>query len=727
MKKFLLLIFLAIISTTVTAQNYNNGGSGAFNPYGSAEQQSDTTSKKKKDNKDIVHQHYTYKWMHDGVYKKLVDEDTLFTGAHIVNPMFRLSKSNTYLAPMGSPYQSNIYILRDLSEPTYYNNLIRAFIFKPEDALLYNVTTPYTALSYASAGSRGRNETNMNVTHNQNITPHWNAGFRYNLNRADGRFLYSTTKVYDFSVFSNFEKDRFAFEFFVNQNNGHFNENGGIVDRQIVKDTTEKTDNLLVNLEDGTSNHLRNFNFYTNLQYQFGKKAFTKIKDTIEEIIPNKQFTLCIDSLKAIIGDTLITDSTIILSAQLYLDSLQLALQKKQIAMDTMDVVRYDTTWSYISKFIVSLNIENNYRNFIEKAVTRDYFEHNYINSRTNTDRFHEKIYDIGAKMVFNEIPKHPYLPGIFVGANLDMRYSRQRLSMDTTKQNTQDTASVFYSRKFTNVYVSGGIFNVDTNAKLNYDAQLRICLAGEYIGNFSVGGYIKQKLNPNSYVQANASYRFEDVNLYWKYYAGNHDYWYNDNMSEEKELRIEAKYVNDKWRSEFGAAYTNTDGYVWMDSTFNIRQESKPISTYTAWIKQHFKVWKLHFVEQVYLQKSSNEEILSLPLVSVYSSNYIELTTRNKAMTVNIGVDLSYDTKFYADNYRPSTMTFYNQRWDKQGNTIESTAFIDLRIARCNIFLKYEHFDYYLRKGGGNYFSAYSYPTNPPLFRFGLRWSFFD
>lgn len=725
MKKLIQLIFFALLPTLIVAQNFPQGGMGGYNPYGQEMPGRDTTSKKG-NKQNIVHQHHTWQWAHDGVYKKIVNEDTLFSGAHISNPMFRYSQSNTHLAPLGSPYQSNIFILRDWSEPTYYHNLFHNIFFKPEDGLLYNTTTPYTALSYASAGSRGRNETSLNLNHVQNITSHWNAGFRYNLNRADGRFLYSKTKVYDFSFFTNVEKERFAFEMFVNQNNAHLNENGGIVDRQVIKDTTEKTDNLLVNMEDGTSNNLRNFNFYTNLQYQFGRHAFTKAKDTVEQIVPKKNPVL--DSLVAL-RDTLALGADSV-SARMdeviaMIDTLRVAAA--EAGMDTMQVIRYDTTWSYLSKLLVSLKVEDNYRNFVEKSVTRDFFEDSYINSSRNTDRFHEKICNVGAKIVFNELPKHPYLPGIYAGADLDMRYIRQRLSMDTSLQNTQDTASVFHTREYSSLYVNGGVFNIDTSAKLNYDAKVRICLAGEHAGNFNVGGYIKQMLTPKAYLRADASYRFEDVNPYWKYYAGNHDFWYDKNMSEEKELRIEAKYVNSRLRTEAGAAYTNTDGYVWMDSTFNIRQERKPIATYTAWVKQHFRVWKLHFVEHVYVQKSSNEDILSLPLVSVYSSNYIELTTRNKAMTVNLGVDLYYDTKFYADNYHPSTMTFYNQRFDKQGNVIEGTAFIDLRIARCNIFLKYEHFDYYLRKGGGNYFSAYSYPTNPPLFRFGLRWSFFD
>ncbi len=398
--------------------------------------------------------------------------------------------------------------------------------------------------------------------------------------------------------------------------------------------------------------------------------------------------------------------------------------------MDTVEVVRYDTTWYYIAKFLFSLRVEDDYREFRESPVSTDFFAHNYINNSKNKDAFHDKIADFTAKIVINELPKHPYMPGIFAGVDLDYRYNHQRFWSDTALSAVADTNTMHLTRKYSSLYLTAGLFNVDTNARLTYDINMRLCLLGEHIGNFTIGGYLRQDLSEDktSYVRVDASYALEDVNIYWKYYSGNHDYWFNKDFDMEKKLKVEAKYVNDKWRLETGVGLTNRGGYVWMDSTFNIRQESKPFSTYTLWAKEHFRVWdgRINFIESIYFQKSSREKLLSLPIVSIYSSTYVDLVTKNKALRVQIGVDLRYDSKFYADNYRPSTMTFYNQRIEKQGNLLTATAFLNARISRCILFAKYEHFDYYLRNGG-NYFSAYAYPIDPPLFRWGLRWSFFN
>ncbi len=834
MKKLACLIFFTLLLHFVAFAQSDNTTIDGYNPYdpynsdediGRRERDRDSTRNKK----NVIPMHYTWKWAHDGVYSVLTQEDSVMVGYQIINPMMRYSQSNTYLATIPSPYQPNIFLLRTDDQQFYYNNLYRAFLFKPEDALLFNTTTPYSVLSYTSAGSRGRNESTVNITHIQNILPFLNAGFRFNLLRSDGRYQYQPAKIYDLSVFSNCEYKWFAYEFFINQNTIHNGENGGVQDRAAITDTTEKADNILVNMDDGTQNDIRNFNLYTGLQFKFGKHAITAVRDTVKEVRPRvfdvgyiASDSTQVDSLWLAtvsgavdsLGATVLADSAGVALARDSLggpplDSAGVAVtangppddsdeasdnlnnkastesggsndgdvapapmlnyrhslandsipetetpleipeeeespietpesedgmgeeeELEEQIMDTVEVVRYDTTWYYIAKFLFSLKVEDDYREFRENPVSTDFFAHNYINSSKNKDAFHDKIADFTAKIVINELPKHPYMPGIFAGVDLDYRYNHQRFWSDTALSAVADTNTMHLTRKYSSLYLTAGLFNVDTNARLTYDVNMRLCLLGEHIGNFTVGGYVRQDLSEDktSYVRVDASYALEDVNIYWKYYSGNHDYWFNKNFDMEKKLKVEAKYVNDKWRLETGVGLTNRGGYVWMDSTFNIRQESKPFSTYTLWAKEHFRVWdgRINFIESVYFQKSSREKLLSLPIVSIYSSTYVELVTKNKALRVQIGVDLRYDSKFYADNYRPSTMTFYNQRIEKQGNLLTATAFLNARISRCILFAKYEHFDYYLRNGG-NYFSAYAYPIDPPLFRWGLRWSFFN
>ena len=99
MKKFLQIIFFALLPFARTAQNFTNGGYDPLNPYGQMQQQQDTSSSKKKKKQDVKHQHYTWKWMHDGVYKKIVNEDTLFSSrvkCKYLTDMVNLMLPNVY-------------------------------------------------------------------------------------------------------------------------------------------------------------------------------------------------------------------------------------------------------------------------------------------------------------------------------------------------------------------------------------------------------------------------------------------------------------------------------------------------------------------------------------------------------------------------------------------------------------------------------------------------------
>ena len=110
-----------------------------------------------------------------------------------------------------------------------------------------------------------------------------------------------------------------------------------------------------------------------------------------------------------------------------------------------------------------------------------------------------------------------------------------------------------------------------------------------------------------------------------------------------------------------------------------------------TAWGKQNFRLGNFYFDQTVYFQKSTQEDILSLPAISVYSHNYFQHALFKNALFLQTGIDVFYNTKFYADNYMPSIMQFYNQRERKTGNYPKLDVFLNLRIKRADIFVKYE------------------------------------
>ena len=652
MKKLVYIIILCCLQVTMVAQSRPISRSNFPDREGAMPQ---ADSSRSTTTEDIPHLRKSWKWMNEGVYKTEIPIDTTLDGLHNYNYIFKQSIANTYLANFPSPYESDIFIRRVPQEDFHILNNIRAYLFKPVDALLFNTTTPFTLLNYYTGGGKGKNETFLDVWHTQNITPFWNAGFRYNLISSDGRYMNQKAKAYNFSIFSSYEKERWLINFFLNQNNGHFNENGGISDKKFIRDTTLNAENVPVNLSN-VKNTYRNFNFYTLLQYNIGKR---------KETVRGK-----------------------------------------------------DTLQSYPAKALFSATIEDNIHRFKESSVNFDFFPFTYLDSTANTDFQGNHVYDFSTKLVVNEHPKYKYLPGIYAG--LDFKY------LDYTGRTGLDSLHAKKTEKYNGTWLTGGIFNVDDSALFNFDANAKICLLGDYIGNFEIQGFIKQYFNKNksSYIQANALVESKAVNHFFAGYVGNHDIWETD-FKDTKTINIEGRYVNEKLRTEIGVGWSNIIDYVYFDTTAMPLQTSKALIVLTAWGKQVFKAGHFHFDQTLYFQKSTQKDILSLPAISLYSHNYYENAFFNKVLKFIIGVDLFYNPKFYADNYSPSTMQFYNQRKEKTGGYPKLDVFLNVRIKRADFFLKYEHLNYYFTNG--EYFSALDYPINPAMFKFGLKWNFYN
>lgn len=650
MKKLIYIVFCCIWSLPGFAQVMddsqfadNNDNRSPFADRDSVPQQ------------NVEHFRRTWRWAHDGVYRQDIPLDTTLDNIHNYNYIFRKSVANTYLANFPSPYISDIFINRTPDQDFFALTNIRAYLYRPVDALYFNTTTPFTQLTYFTGGGKGKNETMLDVWHTQNIRPFWNIGFRYNLISSDGRYMNQKSKAYNFSLFSSYEYERLAISFFLNQNNGKFNENGGITDKKYIRDTTVNAENIPVNLSN-TSNSYRNFNFYTQVQYNIGNPK--------EVITPS------------------------------------------------------DTTITYPAKALFSAKIEDNIHRFKEANVNREFFPVTYLDTLSSLDIQSDKIYEITTKFVVNEHPKHKYLPGVYAGLNY--KY------LDYSGRTSLDTVNNYGKSKYSGIWLTGGLFNVDSTAIFNFDASARLCLVGDYVGNFTIEGFIQQYFNKNrnSFVKVNALIESKAVNHFFTSYIGNHDYWEN-NFDNIKTMNIEGRYVNKKLRTEVGIAWSNIIDYVYFDTTSMPVQSSKALMVLTAWAKQNFKAGNFHFDQTVYVQKSTQEDILSLPLVALYSHNYYENAFFKKALKFCAGIDLFYNTKFYADKYKPSTMQFYNQRDEKTGGYPKIDVFIDFAIKRAHFFLKYEHLNYYFTNG--EYFSALDYPINPAMFKFGLKWNFFD
>ncbi|OFY61007.1 MAG: hypothetical protein A2V50_04590 [Bacteroidetes bacterium RBG_19FT_COMBO_42_10] len=128
-------------------------------------------------------------------------------------------------------------------------------------------------------------------------------------------------------------------------------------------------------------------------------------------------------------------------------------------------------------------------------------------------------------------------------------------------------------------------------------------------------------------------------------------------------------------------------------------------------------------------VQKSSNPDILDLPLVAVRSAGFFEHTFRfkqtNGRLATQLGVDAMYNTMYYPYSYMPATGRFYRQDQEKTGNYPFINVFLNLKLKRTRIFVMLDHLNSGLM--GNNYYMIPSYPMNIRMLRYGLAWTFYN
>ncbi|MDR0766290.1 MAG: putative porin [Odoribacteraceae bacterium] len=717
MKKALYTLLYCLVSFIATAQNENEF---FYNPDEDQERQRPGNRRDStvKDGPVVPHFRTAWQWVNGGLYKKYLPLDSLADGVHNYNVIFKRDVSNTYLGNFPSPYESNIFIHRERNQDFYPLNTVRAYLFKPEDALEWNVTTPFTRLDYFNGGSGDRSENWLDLWHVQNIRPYWSAGIRYNLISSNGSYSYQKSKTYHFSLFSSYERRRLIASFFVNQNMGHFNENGGIVDFSEIRDTIMSSRYVLTRINGEPSNNYQNFNLSLLLQYNIGKGTRPAAsRDSTVAIVPSR------DSLPGLPG--LSRDSLPLVFVPDTLrrppDSLALAaidsLPPVPLVADTLP----EEIMTYPLKATLSIRVEGNKHTFKEASVDRDFFPAFYIDSLAYNNRYRNDLVEVAGKLILNEHPRYGYLPGVHAGLTYKQLNYRQRMQVDRDSS-TNDFGTTTYA----NLYLTAGIFNVDTADLFHFDASGSLCLIGDYIADYSLQGEITQFLrrDRSAYLKLKGTLQRVSPNPFLEFYIGNHDRWEN-HFGKTGVQEIQGSLHHDRYRSETGVALRNTTGYISLDTLASPRQHDASLLVLTAWVKQAFVLGHFTLDQTVYYQLVNSPGTLSLPRVALYSHNYYQNTFFKKALGFQVGVDLFYNTAFRASAYAPSTMQFRDQHEGMTGNYPKLDLFLALRVKRADIFIKYEHASQYI--ANRDYFSAYAYPINPARIKYGVRWNFFD
>ena len=590
-----------------------------------------------------------------------------------------------YLGNLGSPRMSRIFFERRDNEPTIFMEPFSSFFVRPDEVKFTNSNVPFTNLTYYKAGNKVNGEERFKSYFSVNVNKRLAFGFNIDYLYGRGYYQNQSTSNFNAGIFASYIGNKYQMQAVYNNFTMKMNENGGIQDDRYItrpEDMAEgkkeyESTTIPVKLEQ-TSNKNKDFYVYLTHRYRLG---FTRETTTVEDAKSPKR-AVANDSVP-LAKDTIITEEFV-----------------------------------PVTSFIHTMKVERARHKFSSAKETEGQYPNAYFNevaSRDSTTAFSVKnVFGIALLEGFNKYAKAG------LTAYISHKFSRYEL-MDTLSRTNFDEQEIFVGGELTkrqgktlHYNVNGEVGIMDKalgQFRVNADLDLNFRLWKDTV-NFYARGYVSNTL----------------PSFYMRHYHSNHYYWDNENMDKEFRTRVEGELNISRWKTNLRAGVENIKNYTYFNQNAMPAQESGNIQVLSATLKQDFRLGILHLDNEVTWQKSSNETVLPLPQLSLYHNLYLLAKIAKKVLTVQLGADVRYFTKYNAPAYTPAIQQFHLQAADDQveiGGYPIVNVYANLHLKRTRIFAMMYHVN--AGMGKGNYFLVPHYPINPRLFKIGISWNFYD
>ena len=662
--------------------------------------------------------------------RTIVPADTLALNFQNTNLVGGMTGEYNFLGNLGSPRLSRIFFNRQDDEPTLFMAPYSSFFVRPDQVFFTNSNVPYTNLTYYKAGNKINGEERFKSYFSVNVNKRLAFGFNFDYLYGRGYYANQSTSHFNAGLFGSYIGERYQIQAVYNNFFMKMNENGGIAnDGYITRPDTmaegkkEYSSTTIPVKMEQTSNRNKDFYIYLTQRYRLGfKRRVLKeeaqnnsVQQRFSPAAPTTSIASSIAPADSLATRSLATDSlpanNLAMGDNLSLDSLN---SNHALPEDTNFVEEFVPVTSFIHTFKIERA-----RHKYQSVSTPD--ENAYYNkqgvSRDSTTAFSVKnIFGIALLEGFNRYAKAG-LTGYI--SHKFSRYDLMNADSMTVDRFTEQE-----------IYV-GGELAKRQGKTLHYSIDGEVGIMDKAMGQFRVNGNMDLnfrlwKDTVNLIVRGFVKNTLPS--FYMRHYHSNLHVWDNDNMEKEFRTRVEGELNIDRWGTNLRAGVENVKNYTYLNQKAVPEQNSGNIQILSATLKQNFRAGIFHLDNEVTWQKSSNETVLPLPQFSVYSNLYLLTKLAKKVLTVQLGADVRYFTKYNAPAYTPSIQQFHLQPENDQveiGGYPIVNVYANLHLKRTRLFAMYSHVNQGM--GTRNSFLVPHYPINPSLLRIGVSWNFYD
>lgn len=616
-----------------------------------------------------------------------VERDTTHITFHQRTLPDGLDVAVSHLGNLGSASQSKIFFDRPEPSRFSFQDVFYYWHKKPEDQIFLNTKIPYSDIFYQESGGKQVAENRFKATLSSNFGKKFNIGFDVDYIYARGFYDNLSNKAISYDMNASYIGDKYSMHAFWGFNNFNATENGGITNPLYITnpDSDEirrlsfsgKSNEIPVRLGD-TWNRLRGRHFYVTNRYDLGNDMeLYQVNDSTTAFRKKKDY---------------VAPASIILTTY-YNDQRRTIKSNDAAGMDslfyTIPLRRYGNGYD-----------ENGNPTPIANGIKYSSPMDDYMSyySFKNT-----------LALAMNE----GFRDWVKFGLTAFVEYDMRKYSVPGELPLVQTHASE-------NILTVGGVLAKEKGKYLTYKAWAeKNLLDSDYRleGEVTTTLFFKNRelsAKARAYVKQIKPSYFEN-NFSSKYWNWKHDF------SDIRRVFIGGEINSPSTKTKISGGFERIDKYIYYNEDGFIAQASD-VNVISIRLDQKLQAGILHWDNQIVYQKTSNENVLPLPDLSLYSNLYITGTIA-KVLHLQLGADTHFHTSYYAPGYNLLTLQYYNQRKMKLGNFPLTTVYLNLLLKNTRFFIMY----YNATQGMGNSdsFTVPYYPVNSSGMRLGLSWKF--
>lgn len=602
----------------------------------------------------------------------LVPADTAYHHFQNTNLTEGITGHYNYLANMGSPRMSRIFSERRNPGSALFMEPFSSFYVRPTDFFFTNSNVPYTNLTYNKAGNKVNGEERFKSYFSVNANKQLAFGFNIDYLYGRGYYNNQNTSFFNAAVFGSYMGDRYQMQMIYSNNYLKANENGGITDDRYITAPEEMAE---------------------------GRREYESVNiPTVLKASSNRNHSL----------DIFLT--------QRYNLGFHRDIPKAE-----NDTTPTKQEYIPVTSFIHTLQVERARHTFRSSDNVENYYENVFFNPQNSIAR--DSTVYVGIKNTLGIALLEGFNKYAKAGLTAFVSHKLSKYSLMSTDSLQKD----IYNE--TEIY-AGGELTKAQGRFLHYHAIGEIGVAGKAIGQFNVKADIDFNFplwRDTVSLVARGEISNQIAPFYMRHYHSKYFWWDND-MDKEFRTRLEGELSIARWQTRIKASVENIKNYTYFNQKATPEQHSGSLQVLSATLSQNFRLGVFHLDNEVIWQKSSDETVLPLPDLSLYHNFYMQFKLAKKVLSVQLGADVRYFTKYNAPAYMPAIQQFHlqpdNDRVEIGGYPVVN-VYANLHLKRTRFYVMMYHVNKGISKP--DYFLAPHYPINPRILKLGLSWNFYD